>query len=134
MTMLPTKIRDPSSNRRPVFPDLFAFLLLLCGLTWLMAKGMETLGYPWQWYRVPRYILTFGKEGLSPGPILEGLFITVKIVSIDKGVVKLGIDAPHNIRVLRSELIRAVEDANKEASSGLGDASLLQQLVGKLKL
>ncbi len=60
--------------------------------------------------------------------------ITVKIVSIDKGVVKLGIDAPHNIRVLRSELIRAVEDANKEASSGLGDASLLQQLVGKLKL
>ena len=60
--------------------------------------------------------------------------ITVKVVSIDKGVVKLGIDAPHNIRVLRSELIRAVEDANKEASSAEGDTSLLQQLVGKLKL
>lgn len=60
--------------------------------------------------------------------------ITVKVVSIDKGVVKLGIDAPHNIRVLRSELIRAVEDANKEASAGTGDESLLQQLVHKLKL
>lgn len=60
--------------------------------------------------------------------------ITVKVVSIDKGVVKLGIDAPHNIRVLRSELIRAVEDANKEASVLTGDESLLLQLVQKLKL
>ncbi|MDD5051732.1 MAG: carbon storage regulator CsrA [Sulfuricurvum sp.] len=59
--------------------------------------------------------------------------ITVKVVSIEKGVVKLGIDAPHNIRVLRSELVRAVEDSNKEASH-LHDESLLQQLVQKLKL
>jgi carbon storage regulator CsrA len=60
--------------------------------------------------------------------------ITVKVISIDKGVVKLGIDAPHNIRVLRSELIRAVEDANKEASAVKNDESLLQQLVQKFKL
>ncbi|MDD5717071.1 MAG: carbon storage regulator CsrA [Sulfuricurvum sp.] len=59
--------------------------------------------------------------------------ITVKVVSIEKGVVKLGIDAPHNIRVLRSELVRAVENSNKEASSHQDD-SLLQQLVQKLKL
>jgi carbon storage regulator len=59
--------------------------------------------------------------------------ITVKVVSIEKGVVKLGIDAPHNIRVLRSELVRAVEDSNKEASLG-HDTSLLQQLTQKLKL
>lgn len=60
--------------------------------------------------------------------------ITVKVVSIDKGVVKLGIDAPHNIRILRSELVRAVENSNKEASSRESDESLLQQLVHKLKL
>jgi carbon storage regulator len=60
--------------------------------------------------------------------------ITVKVVSIEKGVVKLGIDAPHNIRVLRSELVRAVENSNKEASSQENDTSLLQQLVQKLKL
>jgi carbon storage regulator len=59
--------------------------------------------------------------------------ITVKVVSIEKGVVKLGIDAPHNIRVLRSELVRAVKDSNKEASS-TQDESLLQQLVQKLRL
>jgi len=60
--------------------------------------------------------------------------ITVKVVSIEKGVVKLGIDAPHNIRVLRSELVRAVENSNKEASSHTNDESLLQQLVQKLKI
>lgn len=59
--------------------------------------------------------------------------ITVKVVSIDKGVVKLGIDAPQHIRVLRSELIRAVADSNQQASAK-HDASLLQQLVQKLKL
>lgn len=59
--------------------------------------------------------------------------ITVKVVGIDKGVVKLGIDAPPNIRVLRSELIQAVEDSNKEASK-LSDESLLHLLVQKLKL
>lgn len=59
--------------------------------------------------------------------------ITVKVVSIEKGVVKLGIDAPHNIRVLRSELVRAVQDSNKEASKEK-DTSLLQQLAQKLRL
>ncbi|MDD2829192.1 MAG: carbon storage regulator CsrA [Sulfuricurvum sp.] len=65
--------------------------------------------------------------------ILIGDSITVKIVAIDKGVVKLGIEAPHDIRVLRSELIRAVEDSNKEASAPQDD-SLLRQLAQKFKL
>lgn len=64
--------------------------------------------------------------------ILIGDSITLKVISIDKGVVKLGIDAPPAIRVLRSELVRAVEDSNKEASV-TPDESLLQLLVQKLK-
>ncbi|MBD3808955.1 MAG: carbon storage regulator CsrA [Sulfuricurvum sp.] len=60
--------------------------------------------------------------------------ITVKVISIDKGVVKLGIDAPHNIRVLRSELVRAVENSNKVASKVKEDKSLLQQLTQKFTL
>jgi carbon storage regulator len=65
--------------------------------------------------------------------ILIGDSIIVKIVAIDKGVVKLGIDAPNDIRVLRSELIRAVEDSNKEASTPKDD-SLLRQLAQRFKL
>jgi|LakMenEpi03Aug12_release.lakeMendotaPanAssembly.Ray.scaffolds.fasta_scaffold4112728_1 carbon storage regulator len=64
--------------------------------------------------------------------ILIGDSITIKIVSIEKGTVKLGIDAPADIRVLRSELIGAVCDSNKAAS--ISDESLLHQLASKFKL
>lgn len=65
--------------------------------------------------------------------ILIGDSITLKVVAIDKGVVKLGIEAPSHVRILRSELIRAVEDSNKAASAE-HDESLLHQLAQKFKL
>jgi carbon storage regulator len=65
--------------------------------------------------------------------ILIGDSITLKVISIDKGSVKLGIDAPANIRVLRSELINAVKDSNQAASTQQDD-SLLHQLAQKFKL
>lgn len=65
--------------------------------------------------------------------ILIGDSITLKVISIDKGSVKLGIDAPANIRVLRSELINAVKDSNQAASTKQDD-SLLRQLAQKFKL
>ena len=58
--------------------------------------------------------------------------ITVKIVSIEKGVVKLGISAPSDVSILRSELTHAVEHSNKEASFHI-DASILSRLSESLK-
>jgi len=58
--------------------------------------------------------------------------ITLKVISVDKGVVKLGIDAPKEVSILRSELLEAVESANKSASSSI-DTALLQTLSSKLK-
>lgn len=49
--------------------------------------------------------------------ILLGDNIRVKVISCDKGVVKLGIDAPSHISILREELKLAVEDANVKASA-----------------
>jgi carbon storage regulator len=69
------------------------------------------------------------KEGES---IVIGDNITVKIVSAEKGVVKIGIDAPKEVTILRSELVEAVENANREASLKVDD-SLLQDLFSKLK-
>ncbi len=54
--------------------------------------------------------------------------ITVKIVSIEKGVVKLGIDAPKEVSILRSELTEAVTNSNRESSSFHVDASVLSKL------
>ena len=65
--------------------------------------------------------------------IVIGDSITLKVIAIDKGSVKLGIDAPSHIRVLRSELINAVKDSNTAASTPQDD-SLLRQLAQKFKL
>jgi polar amino acid transport system permease protein len=73
-----------------------------------MATGTETLGYHWQWYRIPRFILTSGRDGLSPGPILRGLLVTVQIVSVSM-VLFLAIGlATALLRLSRSVLARWV--------------------------
>ena len=53
--------------------------------------------------------------------ILLGEDIRVKIISVDKGVVKLGIDAPNSVSILREELKLAVEHSNIEASEKVDD-------------
>ena len=56
--------------------------------------------------------------------IVIGDNITVKIVSVEKGLVKLGIDAPSDVTILRSELLDAVEASNKEAAKSTDDTLL----------
>ena len=48
--------------------------------------------------------------------ILIGDNIHVKVISIEKGVVKLGIEAPSDITIIRDELAQDVADMNIEAS------------------
>lgn len=64
--------------------------------------------------------------------IVVGDDVIIKIVSIDKGVVKLGIEAPNNITVLREELLKAVEESNKEASQHIDD-TFINQFYSKFK-
>lgn len=49
--------------------------------------------------------------------IIIGDNIKIKVVSIDKGSVKLGFEAPGNMLILREELKQAVQDSNIEAST-----------------
>jgi polar amino acid transport system permease protein len=56
---------------------LFGFLLL-----WLLAGGMERLGYHWQWYRVPRYFLSLDNGQWIAGPLLRGLLVTLEITAV----------------------------------------------------
>ncbi len=53
--------------------------------------------------------------------------IIIKVISIDKGVVKLGIDAPKSLSIVRNELLEDVKDSNIAASKEInlsGIASL----------
>lgn len=64
--------------------------------------------------------------------IVIGDNIKIKVVSVDKGSVKLGFDAPPNMLILREELVKAVKDTNLQASSKV-DMAGLQMLHSKLK-
>lgn len=50
--------------------------------------------------------------------------IKIKIVGLEKGSVKLGIEAPKNISVFREELLSDIEKLNKEASKTTSISSL----------
>ena len=58
--------------------------------------------------------------------------ITVRVIEISKGVVKLGFDAPKEMQILREELERAVKEVNIEASKN-ADHNALLNLSKKLK-
>ena len=49
--------------------------------------------------------------------IFLGNEISIKIVEINKGVVKLGIEAPKQMQILRGELKKQIEDANRSATT-----------------
>ena len=65
--------------------------------------------------------------------IVIGENITIKVVSIEKGMVKLGIDAPKEVSIIRNELLEDIKDANIAASKEveLDDVSLLSKILKK---
>jgi carbon storage regulator CsrA len=67
--------------------------------------------------------------------ILIGDNIVVKVVSVENGIVKLGIEAPKEVSIMRDELIQEVKASNKAASHKVDsfDISELSKLLGKAK-
>jgi len=65
--------------------------------------------------------------------IVIGEDIVIKVISIDKGVVKLGIDAPRSVSIMRSELLEDVKDSNIAASKEVDSEALnmLSQILHK---
>ncbi|EQB39684.1 carbon storage regulator [Sulfurimonas hongkongensis] len=65
--------------------------------------------------------------------IIIGDNISIKIISIDKGVVKLGIDAPRDVDIIRNELIEDIKDSNIAASKeqNITDLDTLSKILKK---
>ena len=62
--------------------DVGKFTLVVVLLVLLIVKGMSSLGYHWQWYRVPRYIFSRTHAGFIAGPLLQGLMVTFRITAV----------------------------------------------------
>lgn len=65
--------------------------------------------------------------------IVIGDNIIVKVVSVENGVVKLGIDAPQEISIMRSELLEQVKEQNLSAAGKTDVVELteLSNILGK---
>ncbi|PNV83936.1 MAG: carbon storage regulator [Sulfurimonas sp.] len=65
--------------------------------------------------------------------IVIGDDIVLKIISVDKGVVKIGIDAPKNVSIVRQELLEDVKDENIASSkeTQLDDLTMLSAIIKK---
>lgn len=59
--------------------------------------------------------------------------ITIKVMDISKGIVRIGIDAPKEMLILRKELEEAVKETNIKAvkNVGLSDLSSLSEKLKK---
>jgi polar amino acid transport system permease protein len=80
--ILTPKIPYPSSIRKGAILDIFKFGLVIVFLCWLTITGNENLGYNWQWYKIPGFLFTIDKNSLIPGPLLKGLYVTLKITGL----------------------------------------------------
>jgi len=63
--------------------------------------------------------------------IMLGDDIKITVLEISEDAVKIGIDAPRDITILRSELYRAVQDENKSAV--FSDPNSVKLLFKKLQ-
>jgi len=71
-----------SSKLLPLIADGLKFALLMTVVTWLMIRATEGLGYHWQWYRIPRYLLSISTGEILLGPLLKGLSVTFQIAAV----------------------------------------------------
>jgi len=65
--------------------------------------------------------------------IVIGDNIIIKVVSVENGVVKLGIEAPQEIPIIRTELLEAVKEKNIAAvhKADRSELDAISKLLGK---
>ena len=69
--------------------------------------------------------------GRRPGDtiVIDG-GIRIVVLACDRGGVRLGIEAPPSVTILRGEIVRAVEEANRAAALP-ADARALVDAIGR---
>ncbi len=71
---------------RSPWRDIIQFILVIIVLAWLISLSSSRLGYNWQWYRVPRFLVRREGGRLVAGPLIEGLLFTFRIAGVSLGL------------------------------------------------
>lgn len=67
---------------KPVLSAALQIFVLFAGLTWLLSSGANSMGYQWQWERVPDFIAFYEDGQWWPAELIDGLTVTIKISMI----------------------------------------------------
>jgi carbon storage regulator len=59
--------------------------------------------------------------------------VTVTIISVTGGQVRLGISAPRNVQILREEVYTVMQEENRAAAHGLANIQQLDQVQTHLR-
>lgn len=78
----PNRFSPPGPRRWPVIADGFKFAALVALLSALMIHATQGLGYHWQWYRIPAYVVATTPAGIVFGPLLRGVGVTLQITAV----------------------------------------------------
>jgi len=73
---------DGKSRRAVPYIDTLKFILFCSLVAWILMTGTDRLGYHWQWYRIPRFLVYHDDDQWLFGPLIQGLVITLKISSV----------------------------------------------------
>lgn len=85
MTASTTIVRPTlqSHVRRRLFPrsapSIVLYLLIMAAVFAAAYLGAQSLGYKWQWYRVPQFLFKLTDHGFEWGPLFGGLLMTIQL-------------------------------------------------------
>ncbi|MEZ8889722.1 amino acid ABC transporter permease [Vibrio sp. 10N.247.311.14] len=64
---------------KPALSALIQIVVLVAAVVWILDSGAQTMGYSWQWERVPDYIAFYEDGEWWPAVLVEGLLVTINI-------------------------------------------------------
>ena len=76
------RLRRAATRRRNALVDIVSFGVFVAVLGWLVMRGAGSMGYNWQWHRLPRYLWRTVDGQLIWGPLMKGLFVTLQISAV----------------------------------------------------
>ena len=76
--LAPKKSIDWFGRKSPL-PDLALLALIFPLIGWVIYMGAESMGYNWQWYRMPQYFYRLTEDGFQWGEIVIGLMKTIQL-------------------------------------------------------